>query len=143
MKTPYRYIEDSATLAAQHPVDLDRSSWPSPLLFTMMEQFQAKLAGHHIAADAADVVLAYLRNVVLAMTAKQSDLAFIRLLQARLRMCLSAAELKRETTLPSLSAQLDVLAVQLDAFGGDLKTDTSKVSFKDVEGQSVCWTYTQ
>jgi len=100
----------------------------------MFEQFQAKLAGHHIAADAAEVVLVYLRNVILAMTAKQADLGFVRLLQARLQSCLSAAELKRETTLPVLAAQLQVLSTQLDAFGGERNTANPKLTFKDVEG---------
>ena len=134
MKTPYRYIEESASLAAKHPVNIDRSSWSSPLLFAMFEQFQAKLAGHHIAADAAEVVLVYLRNVILAMTAKQADPGFVRLLQARLQSCLSAAELKRETTLPVLAAQLQVLSTQLDAFGGERNTANPKLTFKDVEG---------
>lgn len=135
MKTPYRYIEESASLVAQHPVNIDRSTWPSPLLFAMFEQFQAKLAGHHIAADAAEVVLAYLRNVVLAMTAKQSDLAFIQLLKGRLQTCLSAAELKRETALPSLSTQLAVLAMQLDAFAGRPGAAVVESVTKDVEGR--------
>ncbi len=71
MKTPYRYIEDLQTLRGSNVVDGNENL--SPVMSTVLEQFDAKVMGQHIATDAAGVVLAYLRRVMLGLAGKQSD----------------------------------------------------------------------
>jgi hypothetical protein len=135
MKTPYRYIEEVSALASQHQIEVKQSTLPSPLLFTMLEQFQAKLAGHHIASDAAEVIITYLRQIILSMASKQHDFAVIALLEEKLRACLTAAEVKRETPLPTLTAQSELLRAQIATFGGAANPSPAALSVKDVEGQ--------
>lgn len=135
MKTPYRYIEEAQALAAQSGSMVDASTFPSPLLFTALEQFQAKLAGHHIASDAADVVIIFLRQLILSMLGKlEAD--NVRLLAKRLDMCIDAAEAKRETKLESLRCQVGVLQQQIDCFDGKKIASSATVTFKPMEGES-------
>jgi len=141
MKTPYRYIEEVSALTSQHQIEVKQSTLPSPLLFTMLEQFQAKLAGHHIASDAADVIMTYLRQIILSMTSKQHDFGVIALLEEKLRACLAAAEVKRETPLPTLTAQNELLRAQISAFSGAVKHSSKILSVKDVEGQCSLASY--
>jgi nucleolar pre-ribosomal-associated protein 1 len=136
MKTPYRYIEEAAAHAGERSNEANPAALPSPLLFAMFEQFQAKLAGHHIATDAAEVIIIYLRQVILSLTAKQLDTAYIQSLSHRLETCVIAAEIKRETPLSALKAQTNLLVAQVSSYESQQVTSTKSLEHKLVEGQS-------
>jgi len=74
MKTPYRYIEETLGLVPEYFTPTSRPfELISPLMMTMVEQLRAKINGQHIATEAAGVVLAYLRRVVLGLAGKMQD----------------------------------------------------------------------
>lgn len=74
MKTPYRYIEDSLAMMPDYFTPTTRPfELISPLMMTMVEQLRAKINGQHIATEAAGVVLAYLRRVILGLAGKMKD----------------------------------------------------------------------
>lgn len=102
-KTPYRYLEDmTAFFTDAGKLPSATQELPSPLLFTVLEQLQAKLAGHHIAAAAGQIILDYVSLVILALVRKSSGVQSALLLAEKLEACISQAEKKRESTLPAL-----------------------------------------
>lgn len=92
---------------------------PSPLLFTLFEQLQAKLAGHHIAASAGQVILDYASLLILAFSRKVSNLEVALELARKLESCVIQAEVKRESTLDSLRQTCSELLSRIRHLSGE------------------------
>ena len=117
MKTPHRYMEEVIRLQAGETV-LSASALPSPLLATVLEQLQAKMVGHIISAEAAQVVIRYIRQVVLALSRKDTGAAYLRRLAEKLLECVTKAEGTRSTPLPVLRQSAELLQAELGSLLG-------------------------
>jgi nucleolar pre-ribosomal-associated protein 1 len=143
IKTPYRYLEDvTAFMNEEGRSKTEAREMPSPLLFTLFEQLQAKLAGHHIAASAGQVILDYASLLILAFSRKVSDLEVALALARKLESCITQAEVKRESTLDSLRQTCSELQSRIRYLSGE----TSDAEQKDlpsiyVEGVFSILTY--
>lgn len=135
-QNPYRYFEHLATHAAESGVpNLEQGALASPLLFTVFEQLQAKLSGHHISSEAGAVIVQYIRTVIVSLLGKQTEVAYVRSLLERLGSCLDAIEAKREAKLPKLRAEVATAMEQLDVLtgtGAEMRDDA--LTFRPVEG---------
>jgi nucleolar pre-ribosomal-associated protein 1 len=87
LKTPYRYIEELQILAqaqinssddpneavAGHPSEL-----PSPLLITIIEQLDAKLASNFLSASDTLAIACFIRKLAFRLSSKQQSLKFLQ-----------------------------------------------------------------
>ncbi|KAJ9109209.1 hypothetical protein QFC21_000538 [Naganishia friedmannii] len=135
-KTPYRYLEDmTAFFTDAGKLPSATQELPSPLLFTVLEQLQAKLAGHHIAAAAGQVIIDYVSLVILALVRKASGVQSALLLAERLESCIAQAETKRESTLPALRETCTELIHRINFIAGGRPQDSSELPEIYVEGE--------
>ncbi|KAG6849538.1 hypothetical protein H0H93_007626 [Arthromyces matolae] len=92
MKTPYRYLEDlqvldvkgvsedqDVTMTATAGVDV----LPSPLLMTVLEQFQIKVTKATLSPSEVLAVASFVRKLVFRLKGKQQDLKFLRKVEER------------------------------------------------------------
>jgi nucleolar pre-ribosomal-associated protein 1 len=132
MKTPHRYMEDVIRLQAGETV-LSASALPSPLLATVLEQLQAKIAGHIVSAEAARIIIRYIRQVILALSRKDISAAYLRRLAEKMLECLTKAEGARNTTLPELRQAAQLLKDELESLLGGFSGP--QVTFREVPGK--------
>lgn len=123
---PYRYVEQLTTLVP------DYFPWSQPdrlvscVLMAILEQFRAKVQGQHMSTDAAVVVLAYLRRVLLALMGKMDDSRFIDAVLAKLGETCEAAKAKGQER-PGLETLIDAMKHDVHAaYGG-----TTAVAFSE------------
>lgn len=140
-KTPYRYLEDvTAFMNDEGRLTPEARELPSPLLFTVFEQLQAKLGGHHIAASAGQVILDYASLLILAFTRKIGNIELAFALARKLESCIIQAETKREAPLDPLRQTCKELLNRIQSVGGQLSTDEHKeLPFVYVEGTQLCF----
>ncbi|OCF45143.1 hypothetical protein I317_00945 [Kwoniella heveanensis CBS 569] len=92
IKTPYRYLEDSFALVPDFFEYTRPTEMVSPVLMTILEQLNAKIMGQLISTEAAGVVLIYLRRVLLGLTGKQREMAFVSTVINKLKDMLHTAK---------------------------------------------------
>ena len=143
IKTPYRYLEDvTAFMNEEARSAPEAREAPSPLLFTVFEQLQAKLAGHHIAASAGQVILDYASLLILAFSRKVSNLQVALALSRRLESCVIQAETKRESALESLRQTCAELLSRVRQLAGEAE-GAERTEFPSiyVEGTNITLSY--
>jgi nucleolar pre-ribosomal-associated protein 1 len=143
-KTPYRYLEDvTAFMNDEGRVTPEAQELPSPLLFTVFEQLQAKLSGHHIAAAAGQVILDYVSLLVLTFARKVSDIDLALALARKLESCIVQAETKREGPLEGLRRTCKELLRRLQSVGGlpsaDEQKDLPDIYVEGTHPCRMCW----
>jgi len=120
MKTPYRYIEDSLAMIPEYFTPTTRPfELISPLMMTMVEQLRAKINGQHIATEAAGVVLAYLRRVILGLAGKMKDGKWLEQLVNGLEAVVIDAREKGQERKGLLGSVQEVRSDLQTVFGGD------------------------
>lgn len=139
IKTPYRYLEDVTAFMNEEGRSTPESrELPSPLLFTVFEQLQAKLAGHHIAASAGQVILDYASLLILAFSRKVSNLELALALARKLESCVIQAESKRESTLDPLRQTCSELISRIQYVSGEnAEVEQKELPAIYVEGMST------
>ena len=85
VKTPHRYIEESLDLLPNYFNTSKPETMVSPLFMTVLEQLRAKILGELISSEAAGVIMAYLRRVMLGLMGKTEDGKFLTEVASRLR----------------------------------------------------------
>lgn len=126
MKTPYRYIEESLGLLPEYFIPTVRPfELISPLMMTMVEQLRAKINGQHIATEAAGVVLAYLRRVVLGLAGKMKDGKWLKELVKNVETVVIDARGKGQERKGLLGSIQGIQSDLQVVFGGD-KVDVSE-----------------
>ncbi|EJD42488.1 hypothetical protein AURDEDRAFT_186058 [Auricularia subglabra TFB-10046 SS5] len=84
MRTPYRYLDDLAALAAYPP-----DAMPSPLLATLLEQLTAPRT---FAPAESLAIFAFVRSLAVALVGKQPDLGCAGAIAARMRKALDKVD---------------------------------------------------
>ncbi|KAL7418746.1 hypothetical protein Q5752_006429 [Cryptotrichosporon argae] len=106
IKTAHRYIEETQAVHATTAAEAT-----SPLVVVMVEQLGAKIAGMHIATEAAAVVLSYLRRVLVSLIGKHRNMGFEHKIVAKLEGIVIAA---RDAGQPRAGLLEIVQAVEAD-----------------------------
>ncbi|KAK4684154.1 nucleolar pre-ribosomal-associated protein 1, partial [Tremellales sp. Uapishka_1] len=107
IKTPYRYIEEAFSLSSEYGGTI------SPLLMTILEQFNAKLQGQLIATDAAGVILCYLERIILGLIGKSDGGEMLEKVVVKLQSIVQDVKAKGQVRL-GLEEQVGVIQGDLD-----------------------------
>ncbi|KAA1478653.1 hypothetical protein DENSPDRAFT_692792 [Dentipellis sp. KUC8613] len=79
LKTPYKYIEGLQALVPEDDTAVQESdNHPSPVIMTLLEQLNAKIAGRLLSASDALAVASFLRRLLVKLAGKELDLRFLR-----------------------------------------------------------------
>lgn len=134
MKTPHRYMEDVIRLDDTGDAILSAAGLPSPLLFTVLEQLQAKMAGHLVSTEASLVIIRYVRQVILGMTRKDTAVSYLEALATKLEECVAIAQKARGVQQPELAHAAELAKVQLKSLVGKGVVVTGSKATGVIEG---------
>ncbi|KAF8073491.1 ribosome 60S biogenesis N-terminal-domain-containing protein [Lyophyllum atratum] len=96
LKTPYRYIEDLQSLAHinDHVSSVDKFDVPpSPLLMTVLEQLEIKIAKKLLSSSHVLALTSFVRKLGYRLSSKQQDLTFIQAVALKFDVMLHADRL--------------------------------------------------
>jgi len=82
LKTPYRYIDELYALTSEtkddHELVERLDTYPSPLLITIFEQLNAKIAAGLLSPSDVLAIASFVRKLVIKLSSKQQNLQFLR-----------------------------------------------------------------
>ena len=82
LKTPYRYIDELYALTSEtkddHELVERLDTYPSPLLITIFEQLNAKIAAGLLSPSDVLAITSFVRKLVIKLSSKQQNLQFLR-----------------------------------------------------------------
>ncbi|KAG6873594.1 hypothetical protein C0995_013967 [Termitomyces sp. Mi166 len=142
LKTPYRYLEDMHAVvnpaAPQGQPVTDRDEpLPSPLLMTVLEQLEIKVAKKTLSPSDALAIASFVRKLVFRMSGKQQDLGFLRAVADRFDVMLQAEKLFFDYPIitSAIRREVDLLRMALSPADASLQevSEEAKVFLSVIE----------
>ncbi|KAF8665731.1 hypothetical protein AX16_000179 [Volvariella volvacea WC 439] len=130
MKTPYKYIEELYALQSgtQDVLQQHLSLYPSPLIMTVLEQLEAKVANSLLSPSDVLALASFARRLVLRLVGKQSDLALLRSYSTRIDDALASKKLFADHPCMTSAIRREVDMLQLILAPGSFCVEVMDVS---------------
>ncbi|KAG5640903.1 hypothetical protein DXG03_006683 [Asterophora parasitica] len=128
LKTPYRYIEDLHALANTQGIPDKFDVAPSPLLMTVLEQLEIKVAKKSVSASDVLALASFTRKLVFRLSSKQQDLRFLRAVTDRFDTMLQLDRLFVEHPVMSAAIRREVSLLRACLSPQPLDTPMEEVS---------------